>query len=487
MENKALRNELEYESLIWEKMEKFYDLLKFAKFDFKQHQFDGVEWCLRKEIRPKNETEEPKEPKEPDENNVVGGIIADEMGLGKTLMVIGLLFVNFFKHSLIVVPPILVSQWESEILRISGHKALVYHGKNKKKITDKEIASRPVVITTYSSIDENIKKQVWNRVVFDEAHHLRNINKTSITCGNLKSYSKWLVTGTPIQNTKRDFYRLCDILNLSVNEDNINNIIENYVLRRTKEQVGIMLPPMEKHDCDTEWKSKEEKEFAEAFHSLLPNQTNISPEKSNTQLAIKIRTKGTHVLNAIQKARQVCILPKMLKDNSEVMKNIDMTKYTSKMDSLIKVILSRKDNGRGKVIFCHFRDEIDTIVSKLKEGGLKKVVKYDGRNSGSQTLSTIGEPADALVIQIQSGNEGLNIQKNFSEVYFVSPHWNPSIEDQAIARCHRIGQEKPVDVFRFGMRDFQKEKEEKPAEITMDTHIFKVQAKKREIVKELFE
>jgi SNF2 family DNA or RNA helicase len=487
MPERTFENELEYESLIWNKMQKFNELIKFAGFDFKQHQYDGVEWCLRNETKNKIMGSDNETNNDIENNEIVGGIIADEMGLGKTIMVIGLMFVNFFKHSLIVVPPILINQWETEIYRISGHKSLVYHGANKKKISEEDISKRPIIITTYSSIDDKIRNQPWNRIIFDEAHHLRNINKTSSTCTKLSSYSKWLVTGTPIQNTKRDLYRLCNILNLSANEDNIEDIVSKYVLRRTKEQVGIKLPPVERHECETEWKCKGEKELAEAFHSLLPNQTNITPEKANTELAIKISLKGTHVLNAIQKARQVCILPKMVKDKSDVLKDIDMTNYTSKMDALIKLIVSRKDNGRGKVIFCHFREEIDTIVNKLKEGGLTKVVKYDGRNSSPQMLSTLADPADALVIQIQSGNEGLNIQKNFSEVYFVSPHWNPSIEDQAIARCHRIGQEKPVDVFRFGMKDFEKEKEEEPGEITMDTHIFKVQEKKREIVRELFE
>ena len=83
-----------------------------------------------------------------------------------------------------------------------------------------------------------------------------------------------------------------------------------------------------------------------------------------------------------------------------------------------------------------------------------KVVCYDGRNSGGHNLTSLSEPADALIIQIQTGCEGLNLQLNFSEIYFVSPHWNPCVEDQAIARCHRIGQTKPVDFFKFEMRGF---------------------------------
>ena len=85
-----------------------------------------------------------------------------------------------------------------------------------------------------------------------------------------------------------------------------------------------------------------------------------------------------------------------------------------------------------------------------------EVKLYDGRTSKSdfeQIIST----AQILIIQIQTGCEGINLQQNFSEIYFVSPHWNPAVEQQAIARCHRIGQTKPVDVFKFIMQGFDEE------------------------------
>jgi SNF2 family DNA or RNA helicase len=161
--------------------------------------------------------------------------------------------------------------------------------------------------------------------------------------------------------------------------------------------------------------------------------------------------------------------------------------YSSKLDAVISVILSRKDNGKGKVIFCHFSREIDVIVDRLIKGGMKKVVKYDGRNSGGENLIHIGDPADALVIQIQTGSEGLNLQANFSEIYFVSPNWNPSIEDQAIARCHRIGQTKQVDVFSFEMNGFVKDAEARHHPISFDKYIRECQDKKRTLISELLD
>ena len=94
---------------------------------------------------------------------------------------------------------------------------------------------------------------------------------------------------------------------------------------------------------------------------------------------------------------------------------------------------------------------------RLINGGMKRVISYDGRNS--ENTSLLMEAADALVIQIQTGSEGLNLQQYFSEVYFVSPNWNPFVEQQAIARCHRIGQLNEVFVFKFEMNGFNNAKD----------------------------
>jgi hypothetical protein len=83
-----------------------------------------------------------------------------------------------------------------------------------------------------------------------------------------------------------------------------------------------------------------------------------------------------------------------------------------------------------------------------------RVAFYDGRKSASNELELLFQGNDALVMQIQTGCEGLNLQQYYSEVYFVSPHWNPFVEHQAIARCHRIGQVNQVDVFKFEMAGF---------------------------------
>jgi SNF2 family DNA or RNA helicase len=87
-------------------------------------------------------------------------------------------------------------------------------------------------------------------------------------------------------------------------------------------------------------------------------------------------------------------------------------------------------------------------------------------------------------LQIQTGCEGLNLQENYSEIYFVSPHWNPAIEEQAIARCHRIGQMKEVTVTRFEMSNFVKDEDQEMETRTVDNYVNSVQDIKRKIIDE---
>ena len=447
----------DFDTLLDQRMQRFRFLLDKAEFTHKQYQYDGVQWCIRNELRPNPP------------GNIRGGFIADEMGLGKTLMMIGTMFTNFLQRTLIIVPLVLIDQWHNEIYRATGHNAVLFYGKNKKKITLEILNSAPIVISTYGSVllkDCLLKNVIWSRIIFDEAHHLRNKNGRFKSCLELKSKIRWLVSGTPVQNKKRDFYNLCEAAGMKTwfykDPSNTRVIGKNFVLRRTKTHVGIHLPPVNVVECVVPWNSADEMEMSEEIHSLLPTQTNVSTFKRG-KLANAFYSGGS--LTAVLRARQSCIMPSLMRDKitnfyaSGLVDqcSLDAIKYTSKLDAVIKLALSRKDNGKGKIIFCHFREEIDAIVFRLINGGMKRVISYDGRNS--ENTSLLMEAADALVIQIQTGSEGLNLQQYFSEVYFVSPNWNPFVEQQAIARCHRIGQLNEVFVFKFEMNGFNNAKD----------------------------
>ena len=121
-------------------MEFFNKYLERTKMQHKEYQYEGVRWMLHNELRLNPPC------------GVRGGFIADEMGLGKTIMMIGTLICNFQKHSLIVLPPILIDQWFIQILKTTGHKALIFHGEDKKTISMEQLLSAHIVITTYGAI-----------------------------------------------------------------------------------------------------------------------------------------------------------------------------------------------------------------------------------------------------------------------------------------------------------------------------------------------
>lgn len=226
------------------KVQNFHAFIKRAQLDAKPHQTEGVRWCIANEI-----DEDPLQ-------GVQGGIVSDEMGLGKTIMMIGLMIANFKNQTLIVLPVALVDQWKREIIRTTGHTPLVFHGSNRHE-NNEAVKTAPIVLTTYgmvasSSPDGLDTSQIlhdisWDRVIFDEAHHLRNIHtRRHIGAVALHAKIRWLVTGTPIQNRKKDFYALCAILGLIpefyTETDNLPFIMESLLLKRTKTEVGIKIP-----------------------------------------------------------------------------------------------------------------------------------------------------------------------------------------------------------------------------------------------------
>jgi SNF2 family DNA or RNA helicase len=185
----------------------------------------------------------------------------------------------------------------------------------------------------------------------------------------------------------------------------------------------------------------------------------------------------------------MCVYPSLAQGHISNMKSSgyvnaetaeDGLKYSSKMDSVIETILSRKNNENRKIIFTNFRGEIDYLKRTLTSAGLI-VASIDGRTTSKRKRHDIlKKELDVLILQIKTGNEGLNLQQ-YNEVYFVTPEWNPKMEEQAIARCHRIGQKKQVHVFRFIMNSF--DKEQKTSNIEMYTET--IQDSKNEISRDI--
>jgi SNF2 family DNA or RNA helicase len=428
-------------------MERFMYFIERSPVEFKQHQYDGVEWCTKNELSISNP------------HGVKGGLIADEMGLGKTILMIGVILANPRPRTLVVLPSVLIDQWMSEIFRTTGHRALLYYGSKRSKIPFELLKEAPLVITSYNLIAKKkssesaslLHKVEWSRVIFDEAHHLRNGGQRFWGAKELRSPIKWLVSGTPVQNRLKDYYNMCASFNLPAtfytDPTKKDLLASTFILKRTKRDVGIFLPPCHVSTEAVEWSCRRERNTSKQIHLSLHGS---GPEDR---------------FRNIWNARKICILPKMF--------HIALSSSSSKIDATLACILSRIGNGNGKLVFCQLHEEIDTILIRLLDAGVTNVATFDGRTPRGRRSEILGAGFEVLVLQIQTGCEGLNLQADFSEVYFVSPSWNPATEEQAVARCHRIGQKKEVHVFRFYMNEMKEE------EHSIEEYMRDLQEKKR--------
>jgi SNF2 family DNA or RNA helicase len=473
--------------------QRFAIYLKYSGLQHKEYQLEGVRWCIGNETRVIDE-ESPL-------GEALGGIVCDEMGLGKTIVMIGTFVSNILPNTLVIVPPVLIEQWRQQIKKTTGYEPLVYHGSNKKKVGAAELLDARIVIASYAAIsvkkkgnhigiDEKAEEDMgllhqieWSRIVFDEAHHLRNHGSAFRGACELKAGIRWLVTGTPIQNKKKDFYSLCTVLGLPrsfyTDFELLRANAKSFIMKRTKRQVGIDMTDVVQEKTMVSWTNSREKELSEEIHSNLKFSGVLV---SGDRVGIDSITHGL-AMTKIIRARQACVMPKLL---TSCMTQFELEYYDqalhaySKLNTVVEAILSKKDNGNGKLIFCNFKGEIDEVCARLLAGGMKRVVKLDGRTGNKARAAALSEKNDALVLQIRTGCEGLNLQDNYNEIYFVSPHWNPAVEDQAVARCHRIGQTKDVVVQRFEMSSFTQQKAENDNEqMTVEAYVNKVQEYKR--------
>jgi len=466
--------------------ERFKTWLKWSNLSQRDYQVKANAWCEKRELADKYR----------------GGILADEMGLGKTIVMMGRIFTHSVKRTLIVVPLALLQQWDKAINNmifkspyrwLSRSQYAIYHG-SQDPINFEALQQKRIVITTYGTLSARcgiLQEIVWNRVIYDEGHHLRDMStKVHQSAAKLRSEINWFVTGTPIQNKVNDFYSLCALLGFQTadytNDESCKGIIKTHLLRRTKKQVGLGLPPIKKYLAKIYFKSDLEKSLAHHIHSYI--QPSIPEDDEGEEVVERLNMESPAVF---VRARQMCIYPPILV--SVVQQHTDakplhkkwLNITTSKLDAVAATLIKRSTNGRRKLVFSHYHAEIDELEKRLRKAGIS-VGKIDGRTSATDRQTFLDPNTNTrtsnphiLIMQIQTCCEGLNLQA-FTEVCFTSPHWNPAVEDQAIARAHRIGQKYQVDVFRFKMV-FEDDNSQ-----TLDEYSSQVQRHKRKITKKFF-
>jgi SNF2 family DNA or RNA helicase len=421
-----------------------------AKADIKgrldgAYQHDGVKWMLQREL-------------DEDRIGCHGGILADDMGLGKTMQAIAAMRGNPMSTLIISIVGT-VNQWRDALIDFGGYKPIIVN----PSFTGILPANVDVVVTTYSAF-QKVKplaclfKERWGRIVLDEGHMIRNAKtKLNVEISKLHADIKWILSGTPIQNSEKDIYALAKwIGGKSVSGMSIEDISRSLVLRRTQEQQAqisprLALPPLYTHIVKLKFATKEERLFYEAVEDFF---------------ADKALEKGAEAMTSLTRCRQACTNPLLYNmavgGKADVKapkrrKRSDIVKWdgsgeTTKVTYLVDDIEEHSKKGKC-LIFCIWTEEMKFLTAALKERNIASLI-YDGGLSRDNKEAVLynfkNTTIPVLILQINCGSTGLNLQCA-NRVYITSPNWNPCVELQAIGRAYRKGQVDCVTCIRLVM------------------------------------
>ena len=483
-------------------LKKVQTVFSKAGIPLKPHQVDGVRWMLGQERQG------------------VGGILADDPGLGKTFQAVAVALTTRRKdgQTLFVVPTSTLHQWKNAITQILGKGSVhLHHGANRPKY----IPWTRTVLTTYGILksEPELRRYQWARVVLDEAHMIKSRrSKVSKAAMELRAPLRWGLTGTPVQNRPDETANLFRfVLGRSDANFHLERMMRSHLLRRRKEVVlGDKIPQLTVTNTEIPFTTKGERNF---YLKIQRNVKQEFQELADTHLTVGEEMAAMFEL--LLRLRQTAQHPQIVIDGLQRKHKRTMRSWTgscSKHEALVKLLKTHPDEG--SLVFCQFRQEMNILQERLQREG-HRVLRLDGSMSVaerarvlesvqkgsakadpntktiSRTHPVLGEDlvqdrigsflepqAPVFLIQINAGGVGLNLQA-FSRVYITSPDWNPCNEIQAIARSHRLGQDRPVHVTKLILKGIQDDPKPKNNFSVIDARILGIQMTKRNLMADL--
>jgi len=502
-----------------------YEHLERVGFKLMSHQKEGIKWMLERELLTNQSLSHGPF------KNIRGGLLCDDPGLGKTIQTCATLFGNKKNRTLIIAPTLnILKQWVDTIEKILPDSNIcIHHGTKKlKSVNELNYNKYDIILATLPMIYEKkvpnvLNSILWDRVVIDEIHYIKNSSSKSFKgAEKLSSTIKWGLTGTPIQNKVKDIQTLYRYVFSTINGPDIENkkwaqgyieLMNTHFLKRRQKSTVTSLKKLndniEIFSSSTGFDTEEERNI------YITIKNNIIKEYMAMENTHTNSEKMMVVLGLILRLRQVSIHPQIAinalnkistRDN---LSNRLMTFKgpSTKFNNILKIVTNKVALNQNTIIFCYFREEMDSLSLFLKENYIdsrlyngsmsikekEKVLKefvspitmkefkliynrlinlssYDAESAIERHIPKV------LLIQIKSGGVGLNLQQ-FNNVIFTSPDWNPTNQYQAIARAHRIGQKMKVNVYNILINDDNFS--------TIDDRIRHLQFKKQDIIKKI--
>lgn len=427
-------------------------------------------------------------------DNKLGGCLADDMGLGKTLQSIA--FLQYLKDlrgkkknnnpSLVVSPTSLIFNWINEFEKFAPKlKTLTFTGSKRNELKA-QFPDVDVVMTTYGSLIKDIefhKSQAYNYVILDESQAIKNPSSQRFKAVRLlNAYNRLALTGTPIENNTFDLYSQFNFINPGIfgsvkhfrttfsdaidkeqdeyTSELLAKTIKPFILRRTKAQVATELP--------NKTESVIYCEMGKAQRKVYDQFKNYFREKLKEQIENEgINRSQVYILQGLTKLRQIC--------NSTALadKDKDYGNHSAKLDELIRH-LTEKVNNHKVLVFSQFVGMLDLVKRRLDTENIQ--YEYlDGKTKDRESKVNRFQNDDKIrvfLISLKAGGTGLNLT-SAEYVYLIDPWWNPAVENQAIDRCYRIGQDNHVFAYRMICKD------------TIEERIVELQDKKKSVASEV--
>jgi superfamily II DNA or RNA helicase len=399
----------------------------------------------------------------------LGALLADDMGLGKTIQALCALR----GRSLVVCPTSVLYVWADEIRRFRpGLRCAVYHGSKRELDPQAD-----VTLTTYALLRldaERLLRETWDTAILDEAQAIKNpASQSARAAYALRADFRLTLTGTPIENRLEELWSQLHFSNpalLGRQDDfrsryvrpilegetgaaaRLRDRIRPFVLRRLKQEVAPELPPRTEGVLHCEL-APSERAVYDAVRAA-----------SREDVVARLRAGGSvlEALEVLLRLRQAACHPSLVPgQNAEI---------SSKVEVLLEVLDEVVAERHKALVFSQWTSLLDLLEPHLRAAELP-FLRLDGSTRDRGRVVEGFQDADGpplLLISLRAGGTGLNLTAA-DHVFLLDPWWNPAVEDQAADRTHRIGQDRPVSVYRLVARD------------TVEERILLLQARKREL------
>ncbi|MCF2910032.1 DEAD/DEAH box helicase [Pseudoalteromonas sp. DL2-H2.2] len=410
-----------------------------------------------------------------------GACLADDMGLGKTLQALAVILARASEGpTLIIAPTSVCFNWQQEASKFAPVLNMTLFSDHSSSQEREQLLAQAgpfdCVVISYGLLQrqaELLKSKHWHTIVADEAQALKNpLAKRTVAACALKGEFKMITTGTPIENNLTELWSLFRFVNpgllgnlkrfnarfaqpmenaeqdkLAAHKarQSLKQLVKPFILRRLKSQVLTELP--EKTEINlTVSLSDDEMAFYEALRQHAIEQIT---ESASTSSAAEQRIK---MLAQLTKLRQACCHPKLVMAES--------TLPSSKLDALSELLDELRQNNHKALIFSQFVGHLQIIKTLLEQRGV--TYQYlDGSTPAAQRQERVNAfqrgNGEVFLISLKAGGSGLNLTAA-DYVIHMDPWWNPAVEAQASDRAHRMGQQRPVTIYRLIAKNTIEEK-----------------------------